>query len=237
MEKTRTKGLARGAALAIPLALPLLAFAAAALQPFVPPEDLLRDPLAVGAGGPAGALAGAASQLGVMAWSGTAFAVGLGAVILYGRGDRSAASLLLAIALFSSFLALDDGLMLHETFGRRVFGVKLFKTAYLVGLASVAVLFLRLSLRRAVSARLPALFGAAIALFLGSMTVDDLLPQEGAVFLIEDGLKLAGLGAWSAFASVLACDLIEGGTRKGPSWWLARPLGLALALRPGRSAP
>lgn len=185
-------------AYSLALLLPLGVIGAVVLQPWVPAAALLRDPLAV-----ANASAtccspyfGAVSHLGVLLWTGTAAVCLVAGASFLAAGRPAAAWLPLAAGLLTAVLAVDDLFMVHE----RVlpfFGVpeRLTLLLYVVAAAAYLVAFHRqiLAARFVVMAIALAAFGVSV--------VGDLLLSlpAAAEEVIEDGAKLIGICAWSAF--------------------------------------
>jgi len=180
------------------------AIAVVAMQEWLPPSDLLRDSQVVaalhGGASPAyGLVSNAGILLLVLATGGAIVA----RVALRGRLDRMR-SLLVWSAVLGLVVALDDLLLLHET--AAVVGGAGVVTAGLYGAAFLAYYAqFRGTIRRHLGVGLLALAVAALAF---SVVVDGLAePATQVSLLMEDGAKLLGYMAWSAFvlrAAVIA---------------------------------
>lgn len=171
------------------------ALAAAAVQPWLPATDVLRDAQDVAARhGDSHTAYGLLSNLGAVV---TAMASGgalIGWIVLRGRPGQLR-SLLLWSALISLAFALDDLLLLHET------------AAFLPG-ASIAIaatyafVFFRYVVRFRTTIR-EHLGTGLVVVAVGALAVSALVdividPTRWSVF-IEDGAKLLGVVAWSVF--------------------------------------
>lgn len=184
----------------------MVALGAVAVQPWMPPSDLLRDSQVVaGEHGSAHTGYGLLSNLGIVVLAASAGAALVGRLALRGTGDRLR-PLLAWSAVLSLTLALDDLLLLHETATFLPWAGALFGAAY--GLAFLLLLvWFRTEIRQELDAGLLVIAVAALA---ASALVDVVIepPTQWSVF-IEDGAKLLGLVAWSAFvmrAAILALN-------------------------------
>ena len=173
----------------------VLVMAATAWQPWLPPTDLLRDSQVVAAGHAGASPAyGLISNVGIVVLA----LAGGGAVIariILRDAPAPWPRLLLWTAVLTLVLALDDLLLLHEAAAFAPGAGVLVAAAY--GLA-----FLRFIVRFR-DAIIRDLDVGLLLLAVGSLgisLVTDLLvtPTQSSV-LIEDGAKLLGLVAWSAF--------------------------------------
>ena len=167
-----------------------------AMQPWMPPSDLLRDSQVVaGAHGGANAAYGLLSNAGILVLALAGGGALVGRLALRGTAVPER-SLLAWSALLSLAVALDDLLMLHETAAFAAWAGALVGAAY--GLAFVSFyLRFRTAIRRDLGAGLLAL--AVVALGF-SVVVDGLAePATQWSVLLEDGAKLLGFVAWSAF--------------------------------------
>lgn len=183
-----------------------IALGAVAVQPWLLPSDLLRDGQAVAAAhGSAATAYGLLSNLGIVVLAASAGAAFVGRLALRGTADRLRPLLAWSAAL-SLALALDDLLLLHETATFLPWAGALFVGAY--GAAFVIfVVWFRAPIRQELDAGLLVITAAALA---ASAVVDVVIepPTQWSVF-IEDGAKLLGVVAWSAFvmrAAILALD-------------------------------
>lgn len=171
------------------------ALAAAVLQPWLPATDLLRDSQDVAAlHGDSHTAYGLLSNLGVLVT-----AVGLGAalvgwIVLHGR-HGTLRSLLLWSALISLAFALDDLLLLHETAAFLPGASVAVAAAYALVLFRYLVRF-RTTIREQLGIGLVVVAVAALAV---SALVDVVIPPTAWSVFVEDGAKLLGVVAWSAF--------------------------------------
>lgn len=168
--------------------------------------ELLRDPMAVL---DAPFWVGAVSNLGVVLWAGSAvlwaFLAAVAPTRARARGERS---FLVAASALSTWLLLDDALLVHEQVLPLYLGLA-GELAFVVTAVATA-LFVAVFHRRILRSDWLVL-AAALGLLVASLTVDQLhdrhllgrlgLPATGAgQLLLEDGLKLAGITAWMAYA-------------------------------------
>lgn len=154
----------------------------------VPFADLSRDAAAV-LEGPN--YTGAYAMFTVLLWASSAAVALFCALVMRGAGERIAARYLLFGGLITVFMVLDDAFLLHETVGL-ILGDReeIFFVAY--GLATVAFAWLY---RRRLGPGLLLLAGA-FGCWLSSTALDIVL-STGAPFIVEDGLKLAGVALWA----------------------------------------
>lgn len=201
---------------------------AAALQPWLPPSDLLRDSQVVAAGhGDAHTAYGLVSNLGVLVMALAAGAALLGRLVLRrmpaATPDATPDSvttpdrirpLLAWSAVISLLFALDDLLMLHETAAVIPGAAALFGAGYALVFLGFVVRF-RTTIRE-LDAGLLVLAVAALA---ASVLVDVVMEPTEWTVLIEDGAKLVGIVAWSAFVlrAALAALGALGPAREHPS--------------------
>ncbi|MBM7505984.1 hypothetical protein ACFPER_02630 [Agromyces aurantiacus] len=173
----------------------VIAVIAAATQPWLRPTDLVRDSQAVAvAHGDANTAYGLLSNLGIVAIAIASGAALVGWLATRGRGEALGAMLGWSAAL-GLVLALDDLLLLHETATLTPWAGATFVAAYGVGFLVYLARF-----QEVIRERLdPGLLLLAMAAFGGSAMVDLLLSPTQASVLVEDGTKLLGIAAWSAF--------------------------------------
>ncbi|WP_353814787.1 hypothetical protein [Agromyces sp. SYSU T00266] len=175
----------------------VVAMTVVATQPWVTPTDLVRDGQVVAAAhGDASPAYGLVSNLGIVVMVLAAGAAST-ALVVVPRADETRGLLAWSVAL-TMLVALDDLLMLHETaaFGPGS-GVVLVAT-YAIAFLAFAVRFRELIVERLDPALLVAMFAG-----LGTSAVVDVLvePATRTSVLVEDGAKLLGLLAWSAFVA------------------------------------
>ncbi|GAA2035539.1 hypothetical protein GCM10009819_20010 [Agromyces tropicus] len=174
-----------------------VAMAVVVTQPWVVPTDLVRDGQVVAAArGAASPAFGLVSNLGIVV---TVLAAGaaITALALLPRGADARRLLAWCLGL-SLVVALDDLLLLHET---AAFGPG--SGTVLAALYAAAFLAFTIRFRDIVVDRLdPALLVLMFA-GLGTSAIVDVLvePATRASVLVEDGAKLLGLLAWSAFVA------------------------------------
>ncbi|WP_448811830.1 hypothetical protein [Agromyces bauzanensis] len=201
----------------------VIALVAAAVQPWLPASDLLRDSQAVAAAhGDEHTAYGLLSNVGILVMALAAGAALVGWLVLRVTPVATAAAtptpnpfrqLLAWSAVMSLVFVLDDLLLLHET------------AAFLPGIgvlfgAAYALLFLRYVVRFRTTIRdeLDAgLLVLAVAALAASVLVDVVMePTEWSV-LIEDGAKLLGIVAWSAFVLRAALTALRPARPRGPA--------------------
>ncbi|GAA1058463.1 hypothetical protein GCM10017608_26220 [Agromyces luteolus] len=172
-------------------------------QPWFAPTDLVRDSQAVAAKhGDASPAYGLVSNLGIVVLvlaAGTLVA----ALALVPRGAASRRLLAWGLAL-SLVFALDDLLLLHETAAFGPGSGTVLAAAYAVGFLAFALRFLDAVVERFDPALL-----AIVFVGLGASAMVDVLvdPATRLSVIVEDGAKLLGVLAWSAFvmrAAILA---------------------------------
>lgn len=193
------------------LALPTLFIAAVALQPWVDPADLLRDPLAVAELRQPECCKvyyGAVSNLGVLIWmSGAAVCLFTAAVVLaQGLGARPVV-FMTAAGLLTGFLAMDDLFLVHENV-LPAFGVS--EPVTYGAYAALGLVYLAVSWREILNHNVFLL--AAAVLFLGTSVVIDWLfhSDHPLRIVLEDGAKLTGISAWVGFHVTAAWALLAG---------------------------
>lgn len=161
-------------------------------------SQMLRDPATVY---DLPVLAGSVSVFGVMIQVAT-----LGVCAMAARVLPEWRGLFASVAFLSALLALDDQFLLHERILPDSTGLPepVFVAVYpIIGLLILVALWLRTGWA-GVLRLCPAM------VFLGSSVATDFLPQDArASFVVEDLLKLAGYGAWSALWLSLASTLLR----------------------------
>lgn len=144
------------------------------------------------------------SHLGIGLWVASA-TVALFAWALVRRERPPAGGFFLAAGLLSTGLALDDLLLLHERVAPTLLGVPEPAVLAAEGLAAAAIVVRYAPFVLAAERGLLALAAAA---FAASVTADVWDPS-GLDVVIEDGLKILGIGAWLAFLTARAAMLLE----------------------------
>lgn len=183
---------------------PLVLMLGVAFQPWVPPGDLLRDPLAVAemTDNCCKVYFGAVSNLGIVLWmAGASVCLFAAAVIVTADRSDVMARFLLAGGLLTGFLGFDDLFLIHENV-LPAFGVPEIVTYGAYGLLGLGYLVF---FRRQVFANRFAMFGAAGALLAVSVTIDWVIHSDAAWrILLEDGAKITGIAGWTAFHAIAA---------------------------------
>lgn len=190
--------------------------ASAAVQPWVPVEQLFRDVLSAAGRVTDGSYPwhlGLVSNLGILLWSGTAAGCLLGGLIVrHTSGSGSASTFLLSGALLTALLTVDDFFMAHEQIYPRPFGLGEVTVFVLYALLVAAyVLFFRRVIRRVG----PQLLVLALALFAAGLSVDIWFPTgEELQRVAEDGPKFLGIATWATF-HLRAAWLLSIGRERG----------------------
>lgn len=177
---------------------PAILVALAVAQPWVPPGSLFGDPASTLGTDP---LTGLISTFADLVWFGAGLTCLFAATLA--RSARHAAFLCTA-GLLSMTLSLDDFYLLHEEILPDRVGIpeRYVKAFYLVGTFGYVLAF-RATMREL---RWPALVLAG-ACFAASLVADSpavgrrlaFLPPEVMFYVVEDGLKVAGIFLWAAF--------------------------------------
>ena len=181
----------------------LLVCLAVAVQPWINPDDLFRDPLAVAYDAAAKgecchAYYGMLSLLSGLLWcAGASIALFAATVLVTRGGEPGTMQFFLSVGLLTTLLMVDDVFQAHEFFYPRLFGIPEAVTVgfYAALLASHLWLF-----RRYILALGPGLLIVSLVAFaVGVLT--DLLASGVSVWARfgEDGTKLVGISAWTAF--------------------------------------
>ncbi len=163
-----------------------------------PAGDLFRDPIAIGR---LPIYSGVLSNVGALIWCASA-AVCLFAYFLsrHATNPRLNPTFLLAAGLITTMLLIDDFFMLHDfndssTVVPFEMGYVLF-TSYAVAFIWFLTQFRATILRTEYLLLALALAGIAVSLFVDSTA--EVLPWR-AMYLFEDGSKLAGIVSWAAY--------------------------------------
>ena len=172
-----------------------VALAAAALQPWLPATDLLRDSQDVAARhGDSHAAYGILSNLGAVVMALATGAAFIGWIVL-GPKTSALRSLLAWSALLGLALVLDDLLLLHET-------AAFLPGASIATAAAYAFVFFRylMHFRTTIRQQLGiGLLMVAVAALAVSALVDVAIPPTEWSVFVEDGAKLLGVVAYAAF--------------------------------------
>ena len=183
---------------------PLVLMLGVAFQPWVPPGDLLRDPLAVAemTDNCCKVYFGAVSNLGIVLWmAGAAICLFAAAVIATADRTDVMARFLLAGGLLTGFLGFDDLFLIHENV-LPAFGVPEIVTYGAYGLLGLSYLVF---FWRQIFANRFVMFGVAGALLAASVTIDWVIHNDAAWrILLEDGAKITGITAWVSFHAIAA---------------------------------
>lgn len=192
-------GLIEGGVWCLTLLPPAALTAAVALQPWVHPADLLRDPLAVAEMSDACCKVyfGAISHVGVLVWTSAAaicaFAAG---VLMVSSGRSDQVVFMIVAALLTGLLALDDLFLIHENV---LPALGIAQPVTYAGYGLLAAAYLALSWRRILQNDYP-LLSVALALLATSVAIDWLIHSDQPIrIVLEDGAKLCGIFAWSSF--------------------------------------
>ena len=175
----------------------VVVMAATVLQPWLPPSDLLRDSQAVAAGHAGASPAyGLVSNVGIVVLTLSSGGAALGWLVLH---DAPAPwpRLLLWAAVLTLVLVLDDLLLLHEAAAFAPGSGVLVAAAYGLAFLRFVVRF-RDAIVRDLDAGLLLLAVGSLGF---SLVADLLVAPTQASVLVEDGAKLLGLLAWSAFVA------------------------------------
>lgn len=122
------------------------------------------------------------------------------------RPGHELSRLALASGIASVALLLDDALMLHETLLPIALGVS--EDALMVGYGAAALAY-ACATARAVwrTPYLPWLLAGGF--FAGSLAIDLLEPAGDVAYLLEDGLKFAGIVCWATYTALTSLQIVE----------------------------
>lgn len=193
------------------LVIPALLIGLAAVQPWIEPSHLTRDPLAVAAylsnEGQAccSRYLGALSTVGIILWSATASACILSALVISVLAAPRMQRWFLGLAGgLSLWLVLDDAFMLHEGYSPKLFDmVDLFHFIPMVIMLPV--------LGAMWISHRPgglAILIAALALLATSLGIDSFVEQSDDMIFIEDAFKLMGISFWAVFFVTKCVELV-----------------------------
>lgn len=196
-----------------------LVFSLIGLQPWVPPHDLIGDPLSVAATATecCGTYYGLVSNLGVMIWTGTAAICLFVAVAALAASARWHTGAFFASAgLITLWFGIDDLFMMHEKL-LPALGIAgpVIHSAYVL----LAVGYLGTFWREIFQAR-ATLFAVAGAMLGASLAVETFLHTgETWQILLEDGLKFAGIVFWALFHASAALGAVSRWADRMPGQW------------------
>jgi hypothetical protein len=160
----------------------------------VPANHLTRDVISIFDGAP---YHGIISTMGTLLWCATA------AICLFAAAqpvDRSAPSLanrrfLLAAGALTSWLLIDDQFLFHEVICPQYLGIR---EEFPLAMDALLALGFLVAFRRTILAHDYLVLLLAGGLLAGSIGMDLFIAFPGH-YLVEDGLKLLGIGAWLGF--------------------------------------
>lgn len=133
-------------------------------------------------------------SFGVVGWALTTAIAGLGATILWRRGERREGWFLAASGLLSAALLFDDLFMVHSTVAPRLLGVP--KPVVIIVLVAVAVTWALLFRRRLLAEPdLPILLWAALW-YAVALFIDAFGSMIGWGGVREETAKLIGVASW-----------------------------------------
>ncbi len=161
----------------------------------IPIEHLTADPAMISGAHP---FLGFISNIGVLLWAAAASVCLFTYLVLRYRYSSKKALFLLWSGVISTILCLDDLFMLHETVFPWHFRIPeyMIYAGYILAVGGYVVFYAKRILQSEYL-----LFAGALLLLGLSMTGDQLLPQEGIAYFIEDTLKLFGIGTWFLYFS------------------------------------
>lgn len=154
---------------------------------------------------------GVFSHLGVGLWVASA-TIGLFAWGVLRRDGRPAARFFRATGLLSAALAIDDLLLLHERVAPSVLGVSEVTVFAVEGAAALAIGVRHAGFMFADGRGLLVLAGVAFAASVGM----DLWDPSGLDVLVEDALKMLGIGVWLSFLATRAAGAVRPAARARP---------------------
>ena len=185
----------------------VVAVVVAATQPWLRPSDLTRDSQAIAAAhGATSPAYGILSNAGIVV-----MAVACGMALLGWLASRRTGDPITSLLAWSTGLGLafvlDDLLLLHESAAFGPWAGAAAAAAYAVAAVAHLVRFHEL-----IRARLDiGLFVLAMAALGASAVTDVLVTPSQASVLVEDGAKLLGIVAWSAFIGRAALTTLASG--------------------------
>jgi hypothetical protein len=158
-----------------------------------PSHWLTKDPAALVGFNP---FTGFVSNLGILLWCSAGAICLFTAIITWPSGYYNADWFLLLSGLLSLVLLFDDFFMFHEYIFPDILHVpeKGIYLGYLISFLVYIFYFRKLILRLEYKILIMAIF-----LFLLSVLVDNILPQDGLYNIAEDGFKVSGIFTWLVF--------------------------------------
>ncbi|MEM6854679.1 MAG: hypothetical protein AAF593_09750 [Planctomycetota bacterium] len=196
----------------------------------IPLGVLTRDVAAVARVHP---LTGALSQIGLALWAAAAGVAGFNALRHWRHGGkRWIVRFHAAACVISAALLIDDAFMVHEHYGRLLFGLN---EKVVLGILGGAVLvFLGVYRRFVLTNRALPLLICTCLFFAVMLVVDQFQVAVGKAnfrHLLEDGMKLLGIVGWLAWLT--CCGLILDGqtTRDDESTGYFASLAMATAIQ------
>lgn len=180
--------------------------------------DFTVDPLIVVGGAPV--YTGILSTIGGLVWAGTAAVCFFSWAIIRKRPDSGeSSSFLLAAAIVTLFLLVDDVFLGHEILYPRYLHIP--EVVVYAGYGIVIAGFL--AAFRSVILRTDFLLLALSLIAFGSSIVADIIAELErlsipGMFLLEDGAKMFGLASWAAYFISTCARYIRAGERPARSW-------------------
>ena len=200
----RLRGALRGLVAGLVFAAAVMAAAAALyLAAGIPVAHLLKDP---GALRPGPWYLGAVSYVGILLWTAAATLCLFARRLLPRVEEAEVRSFLLASALLSAVLGLDDLFMLHDSVAPMYLGVS--EKVVVLGYGALALGYVA-RFRRLVwrTEFLPLLVAGGF--FALSVGVDALDVDDTRFLLVEDGAKLAGIAGWCSYLGHIAGEAVR----------------------------
>lgn len=173
------------------------------LQPYIPVEQLVRDTVVV-AGGKI--YYGLISNIGLFLWCASAAVCLFTYFFIKERSSLRQRNMVLGGALLSLFLLADDFLMMHEIFFPKYLGIN--ENVFFV-MYPLAIITFMLAFFKEILLSKVLLFFSALG-FLGlSIISDKILPQQGAIMIVEDGFKFIGITGWFLYFAHVCHTIIN----------------------------
>ncbi len=192
----------------------VLLCAAIGLHPYIEPDVLFRDPLAVAHDAAAQgqcchAYYGFVSQLGILVWGGGSFTALFAAMVLFTQGSsRGAWQFMAAAGVLTGLLVIDDVFQGHEVVYPKLFGVP---ESFVFVIYAALMVGLLWKFRRQIMEVGPNLLIISLIAFSVSVAVDLLVSDEVSWHrLVEDGSKMVGITSWTTYLWWAAWTMITG---------------------------